>query len=521
MTFLPIVERELRLAARRRRTYWTRLAAAALGVVTALGMLSPGFNNLRPATVTGAHVFGVLAAGGFGLCLLAGAFITADCLSGEKREHTLGLLLLTRLTGHDIVLGKLLATSLNAVYGLVAALPVLSLALLFGGITAGEFWRMALVLLNTLFFSLAVGMGVSALSRNAYRAVAGTLAAVLLLAAAPFLGLAFGWRGNLNVAILGMSPASAYATAFAGRFGRASSLFWLSLGWTHLAAWALLACASWWVPRCAVEVAAGGLPGGRRRWRSWLEEHWFRGQARREQRPAVNPMLWLARQEPQRLAWFWSFVALAGLAWLAGYSHFRSFWLRAEVVFATTTALHLVIKCWLALEATRRFADGRRSGELELLLVTPLAVAEIVNGRMLALRRQFYAPVALVLGADLLLLLFGMESPGWWGQAGGWALAFLVGGGMFLVDCYTICWVGLWLGLTAKTPVQAFLQTLVRVLVVPWVIFVVSLLFLGSLLGELAMMWWFAIGIGNSLCLCHWASSRLYGEFRRGASLNT
>jgi len=39
MTFLPIVERELRVAARRRGTYWTRWFAAAgmIGIWVTLG----------------------------------------------------------------------------------------------------------------------------------------------------------------------------------------------------------------------------------------------------------------------------------------------------------------------------------------------------------------------------------------------------------------------------------------------------------------------------------------------------
>ena len=43
-------------------------------------------------------------------CLLSGVWFTADCLSEEKREGTLGLLFLTDLKGYDVVFGKLVAT---------------------------------------------------------------------------------------------------------------------------------------------------------------------------------------------------------------------------------------------------------------------------------------------------------------------------------------------------------------------------------------------------------------------------
>ncbi|HQU46125.1 MAG TPA: hypothetical protein PK867_25150, partial [Pirellulales bacterium] len=42
--------------------------------------------------------------------------LTADCISSERREGTLGLLFLTDLRGHDVVLGKLVVAGLGAFY---------------------------------------------------------------------------------------------------------------------------------------------------------------------------------------------------------------------------------------------------------------------------------------------------------------------------------------------------------------------------------------------------------------------
>ena len=111
----------------------------------------------RPPHQIALVLFGILTGGGVLYCLFCGVRLTADCLSEEKREGTLGLLFLTDLKGYDVVLGKLAATSLNSFYGVLAVVPMLALPLLLGGVTPGEFWRMALVALNTLFFSLARG----------------------------------------------------------------------------------------------------------------------------------------------------------------------------------------------------------------------------------------------------------------------------------------------------------------------------------------------------------------------------
>jgi hypothetical protein len=111
MTFLPIVERELRVSARKRGTHWSRLAVALVSIIIGGCIFLPNFDE--PETVVGPRIFIGLSILGFCYCLFAGRRFTVDCLSEEKREGTLGLLFLTDLKGHDVVLGKLAATSLN------------------------------------------------------------------------------------------------------------------------------------------------------------------------------------------------------------------------------------------------------------------------------------------------------------------------------------------------------------------------------------------------------------------------
>src|SRR5881296_3794893 len=172
MTFLPIVDRELRVTARRRSIYRLRFAVALTAMFLAGTILL--VNLGAPQHQLGRHVFEGLSLLSFIYCLFSGRISTADCLSEEKREGTLGLLFLTDLKGYDVVLGKLAATSVNCFYGLLAIFPVLAIPLLLGGVSLGEFWRMSLVLANALFFSLAAGIIVSAMSRSARKAMAAT-----------------------------------------------------------------------------------------------------------------------------------------------------------------------------------------------------------------------------------------------------------------------------------------------------------------------------------------------------------
>ena len=192
MTFLPIVERELRVAARRHSTFWVRLvlALAAIGI----GFFLYLAHAQMPAPTLGKEIFGGLGALALAYCLASGRRSTADCLSEEKREGTLGLLFLTDLKGYDVVLGKLAATSVSAFYGLLAVLPVMAIPLLMGGVTNGEFWRTVVVLVNTFLFSLTIGVFASVLSRDARQAMGLNL----LLPAGPGGPPAGrGWRHSL------------------------------------------------------------------------------------------------------------------------------------------------------------------------------------------------------------------------------------------------------------------------------------------------------------------------------------
>src|SRR5689334_8844113 len=126
MTFLPVVERELRVASRRRYTYWTRFFAA-LGTLTLCTWIWGWLTDGQPAADRGQSLFRTIAGLAFVYSLFVGIATTADCLSEEKRDGTLGLLFLTDLTGFDVVLGKLAATSLNAFYRLVSVFPILAI----------------------------------------------------------------------------------------------------------------------------------------------------------------------------------------------------------------------------------------------------------------------------------------------------------------------------------------------------------------------------------------------------------
>src|SRR5438874_487684 len=180
MNPLPLLERELRVGARRSSSFRIRFfGAAGILLVWLVLLISDHRSSLSQRSF---HLFMALSVLTLGFCLLAGIFLTADCLSEEKREGTLGLLFLTDLKSYDVVLGKLLATSLQSFYGLLAIFPILALPLMMGGVTGPEFWRVILVLVVTMFLSLNLGLFVSALAREARQAMGAAFFGILLLA---------------------------------------------------------------------------------------------------------------------------------------------------------------------------------------------------------------------------------------------------------------------------------------------------------------------------------------------------
>ena len=488
MTFLPIVGRELRVAARRRNAFRTRLAAAVAAIVLGGWTLWLGA-DWQSAGGMGLELFQALTACAFVFCLGAGPLFTADTLSAERREGTLGLLFLTDLHGYDIVFGKLAGAAVPAMFSLLAILPVLALPLLLGGVSLMQFGGMALALGNTLFLSLALGMVVSAFCREARSALAMTFFLLFLLAFCAAVA-----NGNIPRASVGdwaltaLSPTPAAILAAQAQFSFSDVRFLLSLVGTHALAWVALLWASRAVSRGFLErPATGWLRSWQARWHAWN----FGSRAgRREFRRRMldqNPILWLAsrnRMKPLLLNWL---IGIALGVWLLGGGFLGRDWWSWSMTAAVAIFLQTPFKWLMASEAAHRWAEDRTTGALELLLTTPLDVPEILTGQMQAMRRMFAKPVMVVLLMEFLALGIGAVLGGNDTSMGGAALVTML---VFVADLLTLCWVGSWLGLVRRKPNQAFTGAVLRIMILPWLIFLALLTFTGAPT-ELGWIWLF------------------------------
>ncbi len=517
MNFAPIVERELRLLSRQRSLCYARTGAAGCAALMALGLMFLSLNARASPVELGRNLFLASTVMLFAGALFAGPVLTADCLSEERRNGTLAFLFLANLRGSDIVAGKLVALALPAAQCLLAVIPILGMAFFLGGVTGGELARVTLVLAETLLFSLCAALAVSAVSRNGMRAVSGSVVAILLvtLGLPGWAALRAGSRGDWPWVF---SPITGFLQAQDSAYAGSSHVFWqsaaallaLGIGCLILAVWRLPGA---WLPDI-------NEPEGRR---APLRQHQATGTRflqRRRQALDAHPLVWLAGRKRVSTTAFWAFIiaALTLCGW-AGLSA-GHYWFRGELLFPTFYALHLALKVVVAWDASRRFAEDRDSGALELLLCTPVAEHDIWRSWLIGLKRTYVGPM-LTLGAiEFGLLVAGMSTTGWWFSSGTWGAAFAAGLLLFVADIYTLCWLGVWQGAVSRNSTRACLRTMGWVLLVPGALFLGGLGVVGLASTRMAaglepfLLGWFVLGFLVDFACCGYAMMKLGEAFR-------
>jgi hypothetical protein len=432
MTWLPIVERELRIRARGQATYWMRFAIAALAAVASAPALAFSGLNEDQALV-GRQIFNGLVGAAFLLCCFA-SLLTADVVSRERREGTLTLLLITDLGSRDILLGKFVSAGLTAFCALAGLLPLLMFPVLVGGVPGREAFLKGLVLLNTMFVALAAGLWASASNSEWSKSVSTTMGIVLPIAFFSFTALVAavvspGWYCGIMAIVHG--------------FG------WLLLSGARNRMFASL-------QEKVVPAEISASP-------AW-EFHQTRSH---EPIPDdANPIEFCVRRQRgvQTAMWLACLVSFAQLLSLQGYLTFA----RAGVYSwswtgsAMSLALTITADLLTAWATTRFFVEMRRSGDLEVLLSTPAGAGTLVTGQWRALRQMIRAPLI----ASLLPLMFLAAS----GLASMKLSISRVSGFLTFGDAFlsivlglfkgvALCWLGMWFGLKSQRSFAAIART--------------------------------------------------------------
>ena len=182
----PVFNREASVVPKRPKTYLMRgIYVLSLFVLVCTGYLVlDGSRSL--ATTSDAARFG-----GWMLTLFAplqllvlssvAAVGAASSVAQEKDRRTLILLLLTRLTGFEVVVGKLTATLLSPLSMLLGALPLFLMLPLLGGVSPEQIAGVFAVTSATIVLSGTIGTVVALWREKTFQAIAMTLLLLLML----------------------------------------------------------------------------------------------------------------------------------------------------------------------------------------------------------------------------------------------------------------------------------------------------------------------------------------------------
>ncbi len=478
MLLLPIVDRELRVAARSGRVYLARVTTGVAALAMSLYLIWLARYALAGPTA-GMFILKATSYMAWGLCVFGGVNRTCDSLSAEKRADTLGLLFLTHLKGQDVVLGKLLASGLNAMLLLLGVLPILSIPVLLGGVAGTEMIRIPVALFTSLLLALSIGLVVSTLVRS-QRAATGLAGGIIVFLAVLLPALAQvterQWEQPELARILRIpSPLCAQEMAFTAAFGLSTNDFWKSILLQLAMALVALISACRIAPNCwQVQGTSGGLL------RHWTEKFigWTHGTAeqRKERRTRLltrNAWFWLSFRD--RFAPLWpavfAVVAIGAVGWCIVHYEIPKP-PACALLFAALAVNDLTVRMRVASIAAARLGEDRQSGALEMILSTPLTVREIVKGQWMAIRKiQLKTYCALAVFYLILSAIYWEQMDPRDGDV--WViLCFLA---VSIGDFAVVGYVAMWKGMRVANPRHAAGAALVRVLLVPWFTFFGSL----------------------------------------------
>lgn len=428
----PVFYREATVAPKRLKTYLARaIYLLALFVLLATGYLVlAGTRTLTSASDLarfGSSMFGLLAP--LQLIVLASlaAVGAASNVAQEKDRRTLLLLLMTRLSGGEIVIGKCAASLLGPLSLAAVAIPLFLLLPLLGGVSIEQVVGVYAITISGVILAAAVGTVVGLWREKTFQAIATTvLILVSYVVAAEIATLRLTATG-LAAVVAWFNPIAALAAAlspFSGNVGGVPIAVGHTLATVLLAAavlgWGILRVRAWNPSREVRYQAPEPETGSDLREQSLADELGATGaaspvaqwKARPPRRVWDNPVLWR-----EVCTWAYgrkvilvrlAFIALFAVAATVVVSSVRSgealqrFDASERTIPVTTLPVAAigVISLVLINALAVNSLTGERDGlALDLLLVTDIRPAEFIFGKLLGV---------LYVGKELILLPLGL-----------------------------------------------------------------------------------------------------------------
>ena len=181
----PVFTREVATAPRSWRLYFLRAVyvGALFGLVATAWLIvfgSQPVRSLGDLARFGAAVFALLAPVQLAVVTGFSALLTAAAVAQEKDRRTLDLLLMTRMTNSELVIGKLLASMLSVLVLILAGVPLLMLLTLLGGISYEQVARVVGVSLTAALAAGSLGSTLALWREKTFQTLATAALALML-----------------------------------------------------------------------------------------------------------------------------------------------------------------------------------------------------------------------------------------------------------------------------------------------------------------------------------------------------
>lgn len=429
----PLLERELKILSRQWQTWaWRTGLVSAAGLAWALPVMVG-----RLSTFSGRPAFAIISICPFIYALLTGSLTTADCISREKRDGTLGLLLLTSLRPDEIIQQKLLSAAANTLLSLLAITPLFVLPVVLGGVTGTEVILLMLLVVVTCIWSCSVAALVSVFHLSAPGAMVTSFLAVTAPAAisAAFTALdpSFSFLATL---IEAFDPVRTYIALAFNSQSIPSQEISASLMVLLLASLLCLRMAARFLPTRAVKVQRHLHP---------------------RDTNILLRILWRDATTDMKIG-----IGVAALILIL----FVGQWLvkgPPAAYLAMIGILNFGTKLWITVKAIQIFHSRPW---LETVLTTPLPVDEYVQHQLKWCAPRLGVPLAVTFFIDIVLLYQMAPSGLFVGSAHlhATALAAL----LFLIpDAVVLCLLGFWYGVANSTVNEAAGNVISRVIFLP------------------------------------------------------
>jgi ABC-type transport system involved in multi-copper enzyme maturation permease subunit len=179
-----VFEREVQAVPRARGLFVARAVycGTLLGIVATCWLVVTGTQTVTTAGDTarfGATLLRILAPLQLSLAMLAAAMTSTVAVTSEKDRRTLELLLISRLSNGQLVLGKLAGSLLRVMLLLLAAVPVFVIASLFGGVTLPQLARLFVVTAAAALAAASVATCIAFWKDTTFQALAITTFALV------------------------------------------------------------------------------------------------------------------------------------------------------------------------------------------------------------------------------------------------------------------------------------------------------------------------------------------------------